>query len=221
MNFGKFTIIYGHYGCGKTNLSINIAIYLAKQGKKVTVVDLDIVNPYFRTSDYTQLLQENGIKVIAPNFAGSTVDLPSLPSEIYSVFEMEDTYVILDVGGDDVGAYALGRFAPKVNAKQDYNAYYVVNKFRSQTQTPENALEILQEIERASRIKATGVINNSHLQQFTTEKHILSSIEYAESVANALKLPLVATTAPKSILDKVENKVENIFPVDVYVKPPF
>ena len=106
LQLNKLTIIYGHYGCGKTNLSINLALDLARQGKRVTLVDLDIVNPYFRSSDYTPMLQEKGIKVVAPQFAGTNLDLPSLSAEIYAAFDTSSGYVIVDVGGDDAGAYA-------------------------------------------------------------------------------------------------------------------
>ena len=81
LQLNKLTIIYGHYGCGKTNLSINLALDLARQGKRVTLVDLDIVNPYFRSSDYTPMLREKGIKVVAPQFAGTNLDLPSYPQK--------------------------------------------------------------------------------------------------------------------------------------------
>lgn len=222
MNLKRYTIIYGHYGSGKTNFSINMALDKAREGKKVTIVDLDIVNPYFRTSDYKELLEQNNIHVISPNFANTTVDIPSLPTEIYSVFDSSKSdYIILDVGGDDAGAYALGRFAPYVNKLDNCDILYVVNKYRAITQTAAGAVEILREIETASHIKATGIINNSHLQQYTTEQTIIDSLPYAKEVSEALNLPLVGTTAPKSIFNKVENAVENIIPVEIYVKPPF
>ena len=109
----KIIIIYGHYGCGKTNLSLNLAIDLAQKGDKVTIADMDVVNPYFRSGDYTDLLKEYGIDVIASDFSHSNLDLPSLPATMYSIFVREGI-VIIDVGGDDAGAYALGRFSSKI-----------------------------------------------------------------------------------------------------------
>lgn len=217
----KFTIIYGHYGCGKTNLSLNLALSLAKQGKPVTLVDLDIVNPYFRSSDYKDLFQGMDVEVVSPQFAGTNLDLPSLPAEIYSVFNQSGRYVIMDIGGDDAGAYALGRFAEQVNQLGEYEAYYIVNKYRALTKSPQESAALLREIESASRVKATGIINNSHLQQLTTAQDILSSVGYAEETARALSLPIVMTTAPKQVAPALAGKVEQLFPVEAIVRPPF
>lgn len=217
----KFTIIYGHYGCGKTNLSLNLALSLAREGNAVTLVDLDIVNPYFRSSDYKALFEGLDVEVVSPQFAGTNLDLPSLPAEIYSVFNQSGRYVIMDIGGDDAGAYALGRFAGQVESLEDYEAYYVVNKYRALTQTPKEAAGLLSEIEAASRVKATGVINNSHLQGLTTAGDISASVPYAKQTATALSLPLVMTTAPKSVAQELDGKVEGLYPVEVLVKPPF
>lgn len=217
----KFTIIYGHYGCGKTNLSLNLALSLAREGNAVTLVDLDIVNPYFRSSDYKALFEGLDVEVVSPQFAGTNLDLPSLPAEIYSVFNQSGRYVIMDIGGDDAGAYALGRFAGQVESLEDYEAYYVVNKYRALTQTPKEAAGLLSEIEAASRVKATGVINNSHLQGLTTAGDISASVPYAKQTAQALSLPLVMTTAPKSVAQELDGKVEGLYPVEVLVKPPF
>lgn len=216
----KLTIVYGHYGSGKTNFSINLALDFAKKAKTV-LIDLDIVNPYFRSSDYKNLLADKGIDVIAPNFAGTTLDLPSLPPQIGTVLENDDKYVIVDVGGDDAGAFALGRFSASINNREDKEILYLVNKYRVQTAKPQEAVEILREIEKASRVKATAIINNSHLQQFTDEDTVLRSTEYAEDVSRLVKLPVLATTAPKEIAKTLEEKVKNIYPVDIIVKPPF
>lgn len=217
----KFTIIYGHYGCGKTNLSLNLALSLAREGNSVTLVDLDIVNPYFRSSDYKALFNGLDVEVVSPQFAGTNLDLPSLPAEIYSVFNQFGRYVVMDIGGDDAGAYALGRFAGQVENLEEYEAYYVVNKYRALTQTPQEASQLLSEIEAASRVKATGVINNSHLQGLTTAENILDSVPYAKQTAQALSLPLVMTTAPENVAEELDGKVEGLYPVEVLVKPPF
>jgi len=217
----KFTIIYGHYGCGKTNLSLNLALMLAREGNPVTLVDLDIVNPYFRSSDYKGLFEGLDVEVVSPQFAGTNLDLPSLPAEIYSVFNQAGRYVIMDIGGDDAGAYALGRFAGQIESLADYEAYYVVNKYRALTQSPQEAAGMLSEIEAASRVKATGIINNSHLQGLTTAEDILASAAYAQRTAAALSLPLVMTTATKDVAQELEGKIEGLYPVEVIVRPPF
>lgn len=216
----RIIIIYGHYGCGKTNLALNWAIDLAQKGEKVTIADLDVVNPYFRSGDYTELLDKYGIQVIASDFSHSNLDLPSIPASMYSIFIREGT-VIVDVGGDDAGSYALGRFATKIK-EFGYEAYYVVNGKRTLTSSPQEAAEILKEIEKASSLPATGVINNTHLQSLTTEKIIEEGIVFAKKTAELLSLPLVATTYPQEYIDKNNIKAEGrLIPVKVLVKPPF
>lgn len=113
----RITVVCGHYGCGKTNFSINLALHMAKQGKNVTLVDLDVVNPFFRSSDYKQILENQGVYVISPKYAGTNVDTPALSAEIDSVFNLNDRMVIFDVGGDDAGAFALGRYSSKIKMK--------------------------------------------------------------------------------------------------------
>lgn len=219
INFKHLTIILGHYGCGKTNLSLNIALDLASGGKSVTIADLDVVNPYFRTGDYKELLEKHGIKVVAPVFVSTNLDNPSLPASMDTIFEPGDEYVVVDVGGDDAGAYALGRYSKKINAYPDKDIFYVVNKFRTLTSTPEECAEILYEIENAARIKATAVVNNSHLQQLTSADDIVSSLPFAERTANMLNLPLVFTTAEKEIFSELN--LPSLYSVERIVKPPF
>lgn len=218
MEFKPFTLICGHYGCGKTNLSLNIALDLAARGEKVTLVDMDVVNPYFRSSDYRELVKNAGVRLIASAFAGGNLDSPAIPAEVASIFDNPEGYIIIDVGGDDVGATALGRFSKKISAI-DYDMLYVVNKNRPITADAEAAEEILSEIERKSRIKATGIVNNTHLMGFTTEETVLSSMEYARQTAADMGLPLKFTTAPESFADKLD--IENVYPVKVHVKTPW
>lgn len=221
MPLSNFIIITGHYGSGKTNLALNLALDCARQGEEVTMMDLDIVNPYFRTSDYKKLLGENRIKVIASPYAGSTLDIPALSAEMYSVFSNPQGRVIIDVGGDDAGAAALGRFAPLVNKLSSYDMLYVVNSFRKLTESPEQAVEILREVEAMGRVKATGVVNNSHLCGLTTAQDVLGSVQYGERAAELAKLPLVMTTAPETICGELSGKVERLYGVHVYVNPPW
>lgn len=212
-----FTIICGHYGSGKTNLSLNLAIDAAKRGETVTLVDMDVVNPYFRSSEYLPLLNEYGISMIAPSFANTTLETPSLSAEIFRIFGIDGT-VIIDAGGDDAGATALGSFSAKIKPL-DYDMLYVINRYRPLASEAETASFILREIERASRLRATGVVNNSHLKQYTAPETILSSMDFAHDTARALNLPLKFTTAPREIAEQID--IERIFPVDIYVKTPW
>ena len=217
--FKHLTIILGHYGCGKTNLSLNLALDIARRGNKVTVADLDVVNPYFRTGDYREMLEKEGIKVVAPIFVSTNLDNPSLPAAMEDIFQPKDEYVVVDVGGDDAGAVALGRYARKINEYKDKDIFYVVNKFRSLTSTPQDAAQILREIELASRIRANSVVNNSHLQQLTAAEDIYSSLDYAKKTAEILNLPLAFTTAESKIIDGLD--LDSVYEIQRIVKPPF
>lgn len=217
----RFNIICGHYGSGKTNLALNLALDWQSRGERVTVVDLDIVNPYFRTADYTQLLQNKGIKVISPATAGTTVDAPALTAEILTVFDKTDEQIFIDVGGDDAGAFALGRYAKRIYAQGDCEMLFVINRFRKLIATPGEAVELLREVECASGIRATGIVNNSHLAGLTTAADILSSLPYAQQTAHLAGLPLVMTTAPKWLEHELAGRVLNLYPVDIIVKLPW
>lgn len=225
MNKRIFDIICGHYGSGKSNFSVNLALSLAKAGRKVMLVDLDLVNPYFLSSGCTDILEANGIKVIAPMFANTNVETPALPADLNLIFET-DMDVVMDLGGDDAGAVVLGRYASQIS-QIDYEMSYVVNKYRNLTATVDDAVEIIKEIEAASRCKATRVINNSHLKQETTWEIVKDSIPYAEEVAKKLDLPLMGTTIPSYLLkdDRVMEEAQkadtSIIPVDIYVKAPW
>ena len=217
LNNKKITVVCGHYGCGKTNLSINLALDCAKKYGNVTLVDMDIVNPYFRSSDYTKILEQHGIRVIAPRYAGTNVDVPALSPEIASVFEGTGN-VIFDVGGDDAGATALGRFYKNLNST-GYEMLYTVNRYRSMTTKAQEAAEMLREIERVSRQRATAVVNNSHLKQLTDAHTILDAVPFGEEVAKLVGLPLLFTTATRNIA--AELNIKNLYPVDIYVRTPW
>ena len=140
-NLEKVTVITGHYGSGKTNFAVNLAIDLRRAGKKVVLVDLDIVNPYFRSADFKNKLEGMGIQMVCPIYANTNLDLPSLGPEVYSVFaSKDDRYVILDVGGDDAGAAALGRYAQMIK-EHPWKMIYVINRYRYLTREPQQAVE--------------------------------------------------------------------------------
>jgi len=213
-------LICGHYGTGKTNLTLNLARDLCRQGRKVTVADMDLVNPYFRSSDHKERLEEWGAALIAPVFARSNVDLPALSPEVYSIFGREGETVLVDAGGDDAGATALGRFSERIQA-QPYEMFYVFNHYRPLAGSDRDAAELLREIEAASRLKATGIVNNSHLQSQTTAQTILEALPFAEKTAEALGLPLLCTTAPPDLAEELRDRIPSLYPVDVFVTTPW
>lgn len=213
-NLRRISIITGHYGSGKTNISVNMAINLAKAGKKVTIVDLDIVNPYFRTADFKKLLESYDINVILPIYANTNLDLPALPAQINSIFDQTDSYVIIDVGGDDAGAIALGRYSNQIK-KQNFDLFYVINECRFQTKEASEAVTLLKDIEASSRLKATKLINNTNLGEETTLDTVLDSKEFAQDVSRLTALPVEFTCLNK----KFSSNENGILPIDIFVKP--
>lgn len=195
----RVNIFCGHYGSGKTNIAINYAVYLKKQGLDVSIADIDIVNPYFRTKDSEDELNKKGIEVISLPFANTNVDLPALPAEVYSLVQNKSKYAVFDVGGDDRGAYALGRYVPSILEENNYNMFFVANFYRPLTQTAEEALEVIREIESACAIPFTGIINNSNLGEETTAEDILRTAKEAEKLSRLSGLPLEMTTCDEKI----------------------
>ena len=195
----RLTLFCGHYGSGKTNLAVNYALMLREKGLEVALADLDIVNPYFRSKDSTDVLEAAGVKVIALPFANSSVDLPSLPSSAYSLVQNRSRHAVLDIGGDDRGAYALGRFVPYILEENDFDMLYVVNFYRPLTTTAEEAFGVLKEIEGACGLCFTGIVNNSNLGAETTAQSIEATSGKAGRLCELTGLPLVATTAERSI----------------------
>ena len=110
----RITMILGHYGSGKTNIAVNLAVAYRREKDNVAIADLDIVNPYFRTKDSLDLLQEKGIRLIVSEYANSNVDIPALPQDMYAVTDDKTLTCILDIGGDDRGALVLGRLRPEI-----------------------------------------------------------------------------------------------------------
>ena len=197
----RITLFCGHYGSGKTNIAVNYALKLKADGLDVALADLDIVNPYFRSKDSMAELEKAGVRVIALPFANSSVDLPALPSQAYSLVQNRSVYAVLDIGGDDRGAYALGRFVPYILEENDYEVVYVVNFFRPLTQTVDQAIEVMGEIESACGLKFSAVINNSNLGAESTTETVRSTSEKAEELCRRTGLPLFATTAEAGIAE--------------------
>ena len=214
----RVTIFAGHYGSGKTNIAVNYALSLASDHKEVVIADLDIVNPYFRTKDASEVLEKNGVKLVSSPYANTNVDTPALPAEAYAVIHNKDVHAVIDVGGDDRGALALGRFASAIVAENNYDMLFVINKYRYLTNTPEDTVEIMREIEDACSVKFTAIVNNSNLGDETTAENVLSSIEYAKSVANLSGLEIKMTTVSDKLMSELKGKVENLFPLKLYVK---
>ncbi len=199
MEHKRLTLFAGHYGSGKTNIAVNYALHLAGEGKKVCIADLDIVNPYFRTKDSESELRAAGIRLISPQYANTNVDLPALPAESYSLVQDTSVYGIMDIGGDDRGAYALGRYAGAIKAEDNYRMALVVNLFRPLTSTVEDTVEIMHEIEAASGLKFTCIVNNSNLGPETTVETVRTSLPLVEELSRVTGLPVWMHTATASV----------------------
>ena len=209
----RLTILCGHYGSGKTNVAVNIATELRKACDTVTVADLDIVNPYFRTKDSAAFFEEQGIRLICSAYANSNVDIPALPQEMYALTDDRSMTAVLDIGGDDRGALVLGRLAPKILLENDYEMLMVINCYRPLTRDAASTLEVMGEIEQAGGIRFTGLVNNSNLGVQTTAEDVLASREYAEEVARLSGLPVVMTSVRQELYPAVEGKVPHAFPL--------
>lgn len=218
MEYKRITMLCGHYGSGKTNIALNMAYSLKETKENVAIADLDIVNPYFRTKDSEAELKEKGIRLIASEYAGTNVDIPALPQDMYSLTDDKNVYAVIDVGGDDRGALALGRIMPSIKEENDYEIFLVINKYRPLTPDVESTLEVMAEIETAGNFKFTGIINNSNLGVLTTAEDVLNSAEYAESVAKATGLPLVYTSVNETLFNELEGKIDNLFSLKLQKK---
>ncbi len=218
MESKRITVFAGHYGSGKTNIAVNYALRLREEYDKVSIADLDIVNPYFRTKDSEKVLAEKGIRLISSEYANSNVDVPALPAEAYSIIDDLSVKAVIDVGGDDRGALALGRYTPSIIEQNDFEHLLVINKYRPLTPDCASTIEVMREIETACGMKFTGIVNNSNLGDETTAEDVISSIGYAEEISKASSLPIRMTTVKEDLFDTLKDKVANCTPIKLYVK---
>ena len=214
----RVLLLCGHYGSGKTNIAVNLAQAIKREYPTVTLADLDMVNPYFRSKDSATELQEAGIRLICSNFANSNVDVPALPPDLYALTDDRRMRAIIDVGGDDRGALVLGRLAPSILEENDYEMLMVINCYRPLTRDAASTLEVMREIEAAGGIRFTALVNNSNLGVETTAQDVLASVRYANEVADMSGLPVVMTTADERLEDELKYKISNLFPLKLQKK---
>ncbi len=214
----RITLFAGHYGSGKTNIAVNYAVRLKDMSLPVVIADLDIVNPYFRTKDSEAELKEKGIELLCSEFAGTNLDIPALPQTMYRAVQDKNTYAVMDIGGDDVGAVALGRFAPFIKEEQNYEMIFVANFYRPLTRSAEDALEIMREIEAASHLEFTAIANNSNLGEDTAAEDVLSTLGEIHRLSELSSLPVVMTAAKEEICAALEGKIDNLFPLKLQSK---
>ncbi|MDR0293683.1 MAG: hypothetical protein LBH95_05970 [Oscillospiraceae bacterium] len=230
---GRVTVLAGHYGSGKTSIAAWLALEKRKRHERVTLCDLDIVNPYFRAEDNRELLEGAGVRLISSAYAGSSVETPGFPPEAASVFDDPGAAAVIDVGGDDRGALALGRYelfrrlsgsgTPHGRGEADpepdgIDILLVVNKFRPLSAGARDACEICRGIEAAGRFRFTGIVNNSNLGAETAARDVLDSLPYAAEIGESLALPVIAVSAARRLGDELRGRVENLWLMELYRK---
>jgi len=218
MEHKRLTLFAGHYGSGKTNIAVNYALHLAEEGLKVCIADLDIVNPYFRTTDSAKQLSEAGVELIHPQFANTNVDLPALPAEAYRLVTDKTSFGIMDIGGDDRGAYALGRYVPYILQENNYRMVYVANCYRPLTRTADDALEVMREIEAACGLQFTDIVNNSNLGSETTPDTVLDSLSFIERLSKISGLPVFLHTVKEDISQSLDKQLDPLFSLKLQEK---
>ena len=212
------TILCGHYGTGKTNLAVNLALQAAGQGEAVTVMDLDVVNPYFRTADFRELFRERGIRLIAPTYAGTNLDIPVLPPSVAAAIRAGEGRLILDVGGDDDGAVALGGFSALLE-RRGYSMLYVVNPYRELEPDPEEDAALLERIQQSSRLRVTYLVNNANLGPETTPQLVRKAAPYLGELSRITGIPVLWTVVESRYAGQFPP--DGILPIEVYVKLPW
>lgn len=217
----RINIFTGHFGSGKTEVAVNYAVKMALQGKKTAIVDLDIVNPFFRTADAKKVLEEKGIKVITPVYANTNVDVPSLPADINSAFEDRSYHVVLDVGGDDLGAKVLSRYNEQIR-NEDYIHYFVINTRRPMTKTVDEIEEMIREIETSARLKVDYLVNNANLLGANTAKIIGEASEIIAGVSSKLSIPVGFISGMEEVLQKYngDKETERLY-MDKFIRLPW
>ena len=218
MDFKRIVLLSGHYGSGKTNIAVNLALRMKAAREKVAIADIDIVNPYFRTKDSQAELEKAGIRLICSDFAGSNVDLPALPQDVYAITDEPDLFSVIDVGGDDRGALALGRWRDAILRENDYEMLFVVNRFRPLTADALSTIEVMREIELASGMPFTAVVNNSNLGEETTVRDVLNSRDYAAEICERTGLPLKMTSVREELYPWLDSQIPNLFPMKLQDK---
>lgn len=219
LNDKRIRVVVGHYGSGKTEFSVNYAVKLAEEGKKVALVDLDVVNPYFRSREKTDELSKMGIKVIGSSqTSGIALDVPAIAADVYTPLQDESYDVVLDVGGDPVGARTLGRYHTYFTEGK-YDMFFILNANRPETQTVDKAIEYLRKIEDMARAKVTGIVNTTHMLKSTTADDILKGQQLAEKVAEKTGIPIRYTVALEHLVSQLPSNLNGkIFPIKLYMR---
>lgn len=214
----RLTIVTGHYGTGKTEFSVNLALALAREHPNVTLADLDIVNPYFRSRERKTLLEEAGVTLISSSQACADADVPSLPPQLLGLLDDRSRRGVLDIGGDPTGARVLARFRPRIE-KEDYQLLFVLNANRPEVRERDDAIRYLRSIEAVTGLRCTGIVNNTHLCGETTAEDIRKGALLAAAVSEETGIPVLCHTALETLAGELEDLP--LFPIRIYMKKPW
>jgi hypothetical protein len=216
----RLNIIVGHFGSGKTEVSLNLAFSLADRGHRFALADLDIVDPYFRSRECHELLEARGGRVITSSQQHMDADLPALPPDIFSFFAQPEWYGVMDIGGNPAGARVLARYRHDLK-RCHARVLCVVNANRPLSDTPEKAVYYIREIEKAAGLKINGIVHNTHCCQLTEIDDIRNGAEMAEKVSALTDIPIVCHAVSRNLAEAVTDFVNPVFPMDIYMKKPW
>ena len=216
----RIQIVTGHYGSGKTEYAVNLALKLVQERDNVALADMDIVNPYFRSYEQAKRLEEAGVRVIVTS-CGGVADIPAINPEVMSIFQQEKWTGVLDIGGDPIGARVLARFAPQLKS-EDFDLLFVLNANRPETKDVESALQYMRGIEAECRQKVTGIVNNTHLCGETTAEDILKGAKLAQQLSERTSLPVIHHAVQRKFVEQVGSQLsEPVLPMNIYMKKPW
>jgi hypothetical protein len=217
----RINIFIGHFGSGKTEVALNYIQQFSRIASDVTIVDLDIVNPFFRTSDAWETLNNHHIKLIKPVYANTNIDVPALPPEINSVLENKNIPVIFDVGGDDLGARAISCYKNSIE-KENYDLFFVINLNRPLTSSKSKIKSMLYEIESTTRLKITKLVNNTNLLQETLIEDILKANHIIKEICQEEQIDFGFLCAKKDMVEELSNKTQDtVLTVGDFIKLPW
>ena len=216
----RLTVIVGHFGSGKTEVAVNMALALADLGHSFALADLDVVDPYFRSRECRSLIEDRGGRLIASSQSHLDADLPSMPPDVFALFDNPDLYGVLDIGGDPSGARVLARYRRQLQ-QCGARVLCVVNANRPLSDTAEKAVRYVRAIEQASGLAIDGLINNTHCCQLTERQDILAGAAMAQEVSVLTGIPVVCHAVPRHLAAGVSELVYPVFPMNLYMKKPW
>ena len=216
----RISIVTGHYGTGKTEFAVNLALALAEEQENVMVADLDIVNPYFRSRERRKEFEAAGIKLISSSQEAAHADIPALPAELLGIFQNRAIRGVLDIGGDPVGARVLARFQPKI-VSEDYELLFVVNANRPEVRTADSAIEYLRKIEEITGLTCSGLVNNTHLCGETSSRDVLKGAALAAEISAKTGIPVRCHVAVERLKEELAELSEPVFPISIKMKKPW